>query len=112
MRFNFSQQGAVGVVQIEGVMISGELESLTETLRKNSAHGQPRLLLDFSAVSAMDSAALELTLETQETCRRRGGVVKLTGLNPLIREIFTVTGLDRRFEFFDSQLKALGSFTT
>jgi anti-anti-sigma factor len=100
------------VIQIEGAMTSGELEPLGDTLRANAARGRPLLLLDLTAVPSVDSAALELTLEAQDLCRRRGGVVKLTGLIPLVREIFTVTRLERRFEFFDNQLTALGSFAT
>ncbi len=112
MRFTFNQQGSVCVIQIEGAMLVGELQPLSESLRTKSATGQPLLLMDLTAVPALDSAALELTLEAQDSCRRRGGVVKLTGLNPLVQEIFSVTGLARRFECFDNQLTALGSFAT
>ena len=112
MRFTTNQQGSVCVIQIEGAMTSGALQLLIETVRARVVCGQPLLLLDFTEVPSVDSAALELTLEAQDSCLRRGGVVKLTGLIPLVREIFAVTGLERRFEFFDNQLTALGSFAT
>lgn len=112
MRFNFSQQGAVNVIQVEGAMTTAELKPLSEALQTSTERGQPKLLVDFAAVPTVDSATLEMLIETQETCRRRGGVLKLTGLNPLCREVLAVTGLDRRFEFFDNQLTAIGSFAT
>lgn len=112
MRFTLSQQGSVTVIQLEGAMLSSDLNSLAETILARTAHGQPRILVDLSAVPTVDSASLELILTTQETCRSRGGILKLTGLNPLCREIFTVTLLERRFEFFDNQMTALGSFAT
>ena len=112
MRFSFSQQGAVNVVQIEGAMTTCDLKPLAEALRSKSECGQPRLLMDLSADPTVDSATLEMLVETQETCRRRNGVLKLTGLNSLCREVLAVTGLERRFELFDNLLTALGSFAT
>ena len=110
MRFNINQQGSVSVIAIEGAMIASDLKTLSEVVHARLQKGQPQLLVDLVAVPAIDSAALELLMDAQETCRKRGGVLKLTGLNPLCREIFAVTQLERRFELFDSQLTALGSF--
>lgn len=112
MRFSFSKQGAVNVVQVEGAMTTAELKPLADALKGKVELGQPKLLMDLVAVPTVDSATLEMLIETQETCRLRGGVLKLTGLNPLCREVLAVTGLERRFEFFDNQLTALGSFAT
>lgn len=91
-------------------MVRSALSGLAESLRTRASSGQPKLLLDLTAVSTMDSATLEMLSELQENCRKRGGVMKLTGLNPLCVEILKVTGLHRRFEIFDNQLTALGSF--
>lgn len=110
MRHTSNQQGAVTVFQVEGAMVRSALSGLADSLRVRSSTGQPRLLLDLTAVSTMDSATLEMLSELQENCRKRGGVLKLTGLNPLCLEIMKVTGLHRRFEIFDNQLTALGSF--
>lgn len=112
MRFSTSQQGTVTVFAVEGAMIATDLKLLAETMTQKIGRGQPQMLIDMMAVPALDSAALELLADSQEGCRKRGGVIKLTGLNPLCREIFTVTRLERRFEFFDNQLTALGSFAT
>ena len=100
------------MVQVEGAMTTAELKPLADALKGKVELGQPKLLMDLVAVPTVDSATLEMLIETQETCRRRGGVLKLTGLNPLCREVLAVTGLERRFEFFDNQLTALGSFAT
>ncbi|MFO0978963.1 MAG: STAS domain-containing protein [Planctomycetaceae bacterium] len=110
MRHTSNQQGAVTVFHVEGAMVRSALSGLADSLRVRSSSGQPRLLLDLTAVSTMDSATLEMLSELQENCRKRGGVLKLTGLNPLCLEIMKVTGLHRRFEIFDNQLTALGSF--
>ena len=112
MRFSFSQQGTINVILVEGAMTTAELTPLSDALQSTADRGQPKLLMDLVGVPTVDSATLEMLVETQETCRRRGGVLKLTGLNPLCREVLAVTGLERRFEFFDNQLPALGSFAT
>lgn len=110
MRHTINQQGAVTVFQIEGAMVRSCISSIAEPLKARTSTGQPRLLMDLTAVSTFDSATLELLSDLQDNCRKRGGVLKLTGLNPLCLEIMKVTGLNRRFEIFDNQLTALGSF--
>ena len=73
MRFTLSQQGSVAVIQVEGAMIASDLNPLAETIHANAAKGQPRILVDLSAVPSVDSASLELMLTTQETTSRNGG---------------------------------------
>ena len=93
-------------------MVDKEVTALAESIQQAAAEGRSSVLFDLTSVPAVDSAALELMLDTQDACRRRGGVARLTGVQPLVAEVLAITELDRNFESFPNQLDALGSFST
>lgn len=49
------------------------------------------IILDFKGVGFLDSAALELLLETHDELRGQGGTLKIVGLNPICRDILVAT---------------------
>jgi anti-anti-sigma factor len=110
MSIDVIRHGSVFVLQPEGILNAESLEEFATELANQTENGQPRLLLDLSRVPLLDSVALELLIDQQLNCTNRGGVMKLCGVSPLCHEILTVTGLCGRFEVFDNQMTALGSF--
>jgi anti-anti-sigma factor len=61
-------------------------------------------------VPLVDSAGLELLLDYREKFQQVGGVLKLSGMNPLCEDILSITGVGAGFEVFRESLSALGSF--
>ena len=59
---------------------------------------------------SMDSAALEVLLDVQESFDRHGGTLKLAAAGALCRDILRATGVSSRFEMFDDVNSAVGSF--
>ncbi|MCA9036536.1 MAG: STAS domain-containing protein [Planctomycetaceae bacterium] len=112
MRCDIVQQGAVIVARIDGIMTLENLDTAHQHLLARAQKRQPRMLLDLTGVPLIDSSALELMVELQAACNRRGGGVKLVGLNVLCEEILQITGLLSQFEVFDNQITAMGSFAT
>ena len=55
------------------------------------------LLLDFSHVGYMSSAALTELLRVNEAMRSAGGSVRLCGLSKDIRKVFQITNLEKLF---------------
>jgi anti-anti-sigma factor len=103
-------QGAVDVIS-GGERLSGEhVAELASVLDARLEHGQPLIVLDFQGVALIDSAGLELLLDTQEKCQRMGGALKLAGLNALCREVLKVTGVGARIEIFRDSRGAVRSF--
>ena len=72
--------------------------------------GQPRVVFDLKHVPLIDSAGLELLLDAQDECVRRGGRLQIAGANTLCREILQITDVARHFEMFDDAVAAAGSF--
>lgn len=110
MTVDIVRHGSVSVLQPDGMLTADTVAELSEVLARGLTGGQPRVLIDLARVPLLDSATLEVLLERQESCTACGGVIKLCGATPLCREILHVTGAGCRFELFDNQMTALGSF--
>ena len=65
------------------------------------------IILEFTEVSYLDSAALEMLLKLQDTIKKRGSLVKLVNLNTLCRDIMIVTRLLNQFNVFSSVQEAV-----
>ena len=60
------------------------------------------VILDLSTVTIMPSMALGLLLQASTKCGSRRQRLKLAGLQPQLRRVFTITRLDRVFQYADS----------
>lgn len=103
-------QGAVEVVSLDAPLDSKNASDLAETIVNCCAHGQPAIVIDLKNAPLIDSAGLEALVTAQQQAARRGGSIKLSGPNPLCSDILHVSGIDRRFEVFDTSKAAVGSF--
>ena len=80
-----SLQGRFDASQVEGAR--AVFDSIVESCT-----------LDFGGLSYISSAGLGLLFATQKRLVDTGGALKLTNLNPHIREIFEIAGFDNIFE--------------
>lgn len=65
------------------------------------------LILDFSAVTFMDSSGLATLVEALQTSRKEKISLRLVGLQSQVKSLFEIARLDQLFELFDSQEEAL-----
>lgn len=56
--------------------------------------GTPRLAIDLSGVDYISSAGLRVILVTARKVQQASGKLALFGLNPAVRQVFTVSGFD------------------
>jgi len=71
----------------------------------------PKLLLDFSNVDHLSSAALGELIKANNRLRERRGQLRLANIKPQILEVFVITKLNKLFRIFPSRAEALASFT-
>jgi anti-sigma B factor antagonist len=108
--FEQKRQGAVDVVG-GGDRISGDrVAELAEVLRKCVKQGQPRIVLDMQGIALLDSAGLELLIDSQEEFQRMGGAMKLANPGALCSEVLKLTGVGPKFEIFGDTGSAVRSF--
>jgi len=71
---------------------------------------QPKLLLDFTSVDHLSSAALGMLINANNRIKQRNGQLRLSNIKTQIFEVFRITKLDRLFKIFDTRDEAMASF--
>jgi len=69
----------------------------------------PRLLLDFTSVDHLSSAALGMLINANNRIKQRNGQLRLSNIKPQIFEVFRITKLDRLFRIYDTRAEAMTS---
>jgi anti-anti-sigma factor len=92
--------------------MSGELNintapDLRELLVRHTKAKQPRMLLDLSDVSFMDTSGLATLIETHLKTEKQGGSLALFGLQPRILEVFEITRVIDLFTVCETREQAL-----
>ena len=80
-----------------------EMFSLVETDKRE------KLLLSFSLVEALSSAAIGKLITMHRKVHAQGGVLKLSNIPPRIYEVFTIFKLNRLFDIEEEEAEALAA---
>lgn len=72
--------------------------------------GNPKVLLDFSQVEHLSSAALGTLITINNKVKQKGGQLRLSNIDRQIYEVFVITKLNKLFQIHDSNDKAVKSF--
>jgi anti-sigma B factor antagonist len=112
-RIQITTQKGIQVVEFKESRILDELNineigqtlaGLVKTLER------PKLLLDFSNVDHLSSAALGMLINVNNSLKERNGQLRLCTIRPAIMEVFSITRLDRMFKIVATRADALASF--
>jgi anti-sigma B factor antagonist len=74
------------------------------------ARATPKLLLDFSNVDHMSSAALGTLINISNRVKEKNGQLRLANIKPQIFEVFVITKLNKLFRILPSRAEAMTSF--
>lgn len=87
----------------EMVRIKGVIGSLIEK-------EQLKVVLNLRAVDHINYLSIGVLLERLNALRSLNGDLKLSGMNPYLKDIFRVVGMDGVFEYYRSLEEAIESF--
>lgn len=104
-------QGAVDVVQIDGSLNADKTDELSTALVQVNKAGAPMVVCDLSQVQLIDSDGLEWLLDAADEICVNGGTMKLASATPLVADILRLTGVEDRFEVFDTAKAGVRSFS-
>jgi anti-anti-sigma factor len=82
-------------------------DDLTRHLCALLEEGTPRLLLDLGVVSRISSVYFRSFITAGKKANSKNAVLAFCNLSKLIKEGFTITGLDKLFRLYDSEAKAM-----
>ncbi len=69
-----------------------------------------KILLNFSSVEFLSSAALGKLITLDKKMKAAGGVLKLSNIKPEIYEVFAITKLNRLFDIKSDEADALAAY--
>lgn len=86
------------------------VEELYDSVRQTLDAGCSKILIDFSAVSAIDATGVSRLTRALTSTSRVGGTLKLLNVPPHIYDLLKIIRLHDVFEFFDDEIEAVESF--
>ena len=112
-RLTINEVGDVTVVRFRDQKIIDNLniqELGRELARLVEVENRGKLLLNFSAVEFLSSAALGKLITLDKKVKAAGGALKLCQIQPEIYEVFAITKLNRLFDIKEDEADALAAF--
>ena len=112
-RLEVNEVGDVTVVRFRDQKIVEDMniqELGQELFRLVEADRRDKLLLNFSSVDFLSSAALGKLITLDKKVKAATGVLKLCHIQPEIYEVFAITKLNRLFDIKEDEADALAAF--
>lgn len=81
-----------------------------ELFRLVEEEHRQKILLNFSMVEFLSSAALGKLITMHKKVKDHGGKLKLSNIRPEIYEVFAITKLNKLFDIKDEEADALASY--
>jgi len=104
-----TQQGSVTVLAVQGAIVEEDMHTLETELERCFASGVVRIVLELRQVQFIDSAGLERIQNLVAEVGKRGGDVRICGLNEICRDIFICTRMESLVQVFDDRESAVRS---
>ena len=102
-----SAKEGVILIEIEGELDAYTARNLDRRLDELITDGQGRLVLDTTRMGFISSAGVRSILFAQRELDRRGGQLRVCGLNAQARRVFEIAGFDEVLHFSDNLQEAL-----
>ena len=107
LRFDIRVRGGFQIIQLASDLGILEYVGLTELFEKLSANGPPRILLDMSTVTSINSTCGAVIIEHWKQYTEAGGYFGLLSPSYVTLQFLTVAGIEHLVECFDSVEDAL-----
>ena len=92
---------------LDARVIEGMGKSLYEL---TDVHDHKKIILDFVNVKLLSSQTIGILLTMRKKMVTAKGTFLLCGLRKEVMKLFTITNLDKQFDFFPDDVAALASF--
>jgi anti-anti-sigma factor len=109
LRLRFADQAGLRIGQVCGAAGAEQAEELQQNLAAWAA-AAPRLILDLSELTFINSAGLGALIVAYRTCRGLGGALHLVGPRECVADVLRITHLDRLIPTFPTLADASAAF--
>jgi anti-sigma B factor antagonist len=112
-RLEIQEKGEVTIVRFvdRKILDDSNIQELgVELFQLVEDENRKNLLLEFTNVEFLSSAALGKLITLDKKVKQHGGRLKLSGIRPQIYEVFAITKLNKLFDIKEREVDALAAF--
>jgi anti-sigma B factor antagonist len=111
MQLSLEQKGDVRIVRVkEAKLTYPVLSSFFVKVRQIVEDGARQLVIDLGKVTYIDSASIGCLMDIHRLLRDRDGAVKLSGLQPRVETMLSMTGVHKIVDVHREEAEALAAF--
>ena len=111
MEMAVEQKSDVRIVRIrEPKLTYPALSSFFAEVRQLVEDGARKLLIDLRPVTYIDSASIGCLMDIRRMLDERGGLLKLSSLQPRVETMISMTGVSKIVEVHGDEASALSAF--
>jgi anti-sigma B factor antagonist len=107
-----SSKGPVIIMELPEQLKQNQVKTFMRELEPLLDSARPCIVFDCSKIQDIDSAGVEMLLQSLELAMKRDGDLKLAAVSPASAIILELMRVDRLFEVFDTPEEATLSFQT
>ena len=100
---------SVAVIQMEGILTAAAENAMVGVLERVLIKSARSVVLDFSAVSGLDSGGVSLLVKLHVAARQHRASLAAAGLSAAIKDVFELTGLAEAIPGYGDPSKALAA---
>jgi len=104
------QERDVDIILFSGRMDANSSPDGEEGIQSLVRSGRTKIVVNASGLSYISSSGLRVLLAGLKLAREAGGDIRLSCLQPQIRDVITMTGFNRIFTIFEREEEAVKSF--
>ncbi|HLA78963.1 MAG TPA: STAS domain-containing protein [Vicinamibacteria bacterium] len=111
MQITVEEREDVHIVRVkEAKLTYPNLAAFLTEVRQLVEGGASKLLIDLAAVTYVDSASIGCLMDIRRLTEDKGGVLKLSGLQPRVETMISMTGVNRIIDIHREEKAALAAF--
>ena len=112
MQLTVETKGEVSVVRVQEAKLTYPvLSTFFARVRQLVEDGSRKLLIDLQAVSYIDSASIGCLMDIHRMLQEKRGAVKLSGLQPRVETMISMTGVHKIIEMHREEGEAIAAFS-
>ena len=111
MQLQVDEQGDVRIVRVrEPKLTYPTLSPFFAEVRQLVEGGARKLIIDLQAVTYVDSASIGCLMDIYRLMQEKSGAVKLSGVQPRVETIISMTGVHKLIDIHREESSALLAF--
>lgn len=111
MNLAVETRGGIRILRVKEAKLTYPiLSSFLSEVRRLVEEGTRKLLIDLGAVSYVDSASIGCFMDIRRLLDEQGGLLKLSGLQPRVETMISMTGVNKIIEIHREEAAALAAF--